>query len=51
MIVHYSSLLENYINKFNPDLSIYIFIKKIFKYLQNYNKFKIKYDFIINNLK
>ena len=30
-------ILENYINKFNPDLSIYTLIKKIFKYLENYN--------------
>jgi hypothetical protein len=44
-------ILEEYINKFNPDLSIYTFIKKIFKYLENYDKFKEHYDFILQNIK
>ena len=33
-------ILENYIEKYNPNLSIYTFIKKIFEYLKNYHKFK-----------
>ena len=44
-------ILENYINKFNPDLSIYTLIKKIFKYLENYHKFKNNYDIIMKNIK
>lgn len=44
-------ILEKYINKFNPDLSICTLIKKIFKYLENYDKFEEHYNFIIENIK
>ena len=51
MIVHFSFLFRKIYKYYNPDLSIYSLIKKIFKYLHNYHKFKEHYHYIIDNIK
>ena len=44
-------ILENYINKYNPTLSIYALIEKVFKYIEYYSHFKNHYNFIIERIK
>lgn len=43
-------ILQDFINKFNPNLSMNTFIKKIFKYLENYHKFEEHYKYLLENI-